>query len=71
MTNDDEAATVPIRCPECDTTTRVEMSTAADAIERHNEQLHDGDDVAGIDPDVADEFANLIAEDLGLLDEGA
>jgi hypothetical protein len=60
---------VPIVCAECETTSRVPLDTVADAIERHNEQLHDGDDIAMVDPDIADQIADLVATDLGLLED--
>ncbi|MFB6166140.1 MAG: hypothetical protein ABEJ31_13345 [Haloarculaceae archaeon] len=59
---------VPIVCAECDTTTRIALTDVADALERHNEQLHDGADVARVDPDVAERVADLVAADLGLLE---
>jgi hypothetical protein len=58
---------VPIICEECDTTTRIPISEVADSVERHNEQMHDGEDIAQIDPDIAEELQDLVAEDLGLL----
>jgi hypothetical protein len=58
---------VPIICPECDTTTRIPISKVADSVERHNEQMHDGEDIAQVDPDIAEELQDLVAEDLGLL----
>lgn len=71
MTNTSESDTprVPIVCPDCETTSRVPLSDVADAIERHNDQLHDGDDVAEVDPDVADRIADLVATELGLLED--
>ena len=66
--SDSDEPKVPIVCPECETTSRVALTDVADAIERHNDQLHDGDDVATVDPDVADRIADLVAEELGLLD---
>lgn len=59
--------TVPIRCPECDTTTRMPISEVADSVERHNEQMHDGEDIAQVDPEVAEELQDIVAEDLGLV----
>jgi hypothetical protein len=59
--------TVPIRCPECDTTTRTPISEVADSVERHNEQMHDGEDIARVDPEIAEELQDIVAEDLGLL----
>ncbi|MFC6767146.1 hypothetical protein [Natrinema soli] len=73
MTNtsesDEDDPRVPVVCPDCETTSRVPLSTLADAIDRHNEQLHDGDDVAEVDPDIADQIADLAATDLGLLED--
>jgi hypothetical protein len=68
-TDDDEDPRVPILCPECDTTSRIPLADVGEAVERHNEQQHDGRDVAHVDPDVADHLADLIATELGLLDE--
>lgn len=66
---DDEPPRVPIHCPACETTTDVPLPDVADAVERHNDQLHDGEAVAEVDPDLADRVADLVAEDLGLLEE--
>lgn len=68
-TDSDDEPRVPVVCPECETTSRVPLSELADAIERHNEQLHDGEEVADVDPDVADSLADLVADDLGLLED--
>ncbi|AZH24558.1 hypothetical protein [Haloplanus aerogenes] len=67
MTSDDDP-TVPIVCPACDTTTRVRLADVADAVDRHNESVHDGEEVAAVDPAIADRLADLVAEDMGLLD---
>ena len=68
MTDDDDGdPDVPVHCPECGTTTRVPLSDVAGMIERHNEGLHDGEDVARVDPDLADRLADIVAEELGLL----
>ncbi|WP_248897827.1 hypothetical protein [Haloplanus halobius] len=64
----DDGPTVPITCTECATTTRVPLPDVADAVERHNEQFHDGEPIAEVDPAVADRLADLVADDLGLLD---
>lgn len=56
-------------CPECDTETSVALSDLEAAIDRHNDQLHDGDEVAQIDPAVADHVLDLAAEDMGLYDD--
>lgn len=62
----DEDPHVPVVCEDCETTSRVPLSDAADAIATHNDQLHDGEDVAQIDPDVVRHVTDLAAEDLGL-----
>lgn len=66
MSNEEEP-TVPIVCPDCETTTRIPLSEVAESIDRHNDQLHDGEDVAQVDPDLAEQLQDLVAEDLGLL----
>ena len=68
MSTSEDTPTVPIICPECETTTRIAVDDVADSLQRHNEQLHDGEEVAHIDPDIADQIQNIVAEDLGLLD---
>jgi hypothetical protein len=68
MSTSEDTPTVPIICPKCETTTRIPVDDVADSLERHNEQLHDGEEVAHIDPDIADQIQNMVAEDLGLLD---
>lgn len=69
VTNESDDPQVPIVCTECETTSRVPLADVADAVDRHNEQLHDGDEVAAVDPDVADQIADLVATELGLLKE--
>lgn len=65
MTEDEPA--VPIVCPECDTETRIALSDVAESLERHNDRLHDGEEVAVVDPDIAEQIANIVAEDLDLV----
>jgi hypothetical protein len=60
---------IPIRCDECETTTRVPLSDVAEMVERHNDQLHGGDDVAEVDPELKDQLADIVAEDLRLLED--
>ena len=67
MTADDDPPGVPVVCPECETRTQVPLSEVADRLEGHNDRLHDGEVAARVDPDVADELADLVAEELGLL----
>lgn len=66
--SDSDEPRVPIVCPDCGTTSRVPLTDLADTIERHNDQRHDGEEVATVDPDVADRIADLVAEELGLLE---
>lgn len=61
--------TVPIVCDACDTTSRVPLSGLRDAIDRHNEVRHDGEELAQVDPLIADALADAVADDLGLFDE--
>lgn len=68
MTSDDDP-TVPIVCPACDTTTRVPLPEVPNAVDRHNDSVHDGEEVAAIDPAIKDRLADLVAEDMGLLDD--
>ena len=67
--SDDELPEIPIVCPECGTGSRIPFSDVEDAIESHNERLHDGEAVASVDPDVFDHLADRVAADLGLLEE--
>ncbi len=67
MADSNSEPTVPIVCEDCETETRIPLSDLATALDRHNENRHDGDEVAQVDPTVADELANLVAEDLDLL----
>lgn len=69
-TNDDDGtADVPIVCSECGTTSRIPLEDVGEALERHNDRFHDGDDVAQVDPDVRERLADLVAEELGLFEE--
>jgi hypothetical protein len=68
MASDEESLSVPVVCPTCETTTRVDLSAVAETVERHNERLHDGEDVAGVDPELRERIADLAAEDLQHLD---
>jgi len=67
MAESDSEPTVPILCEECGTETRLPLSEVGETLDRHNEQRHDGEEVAQVDPAIADELANLVAEDLDLL----
>lgn len=64
----DDGPSVPIVCEQCETTAHVPLSELAEKLERHNQRLHDGEQQAVVDPDVADSVADLVADDMGLLD---
>jgi len=64
----DDDPTVPVVCSDCGTDTEVPLADVADAVERHNDQLHDGERVAQIDPDISDAITDMVAEDLGIYD---
>jgi hypothetical protein len=68
MTADDDEPEIPIVCSDCGTRTKIPFSEVEDAVARHNEQLHGGDAVAEVDPDVFDQLADYVADDLGLLE---
>jgi hypothetical protein len=64
-----EEPTVPIVCTACETETRVPLDELEDALSRHNENAHDGEPIAEVDPGVKDQLADLVARDLGLVEE--
>jgi hypothetical protein len=64
-----EEPLVPIVCTECDTETEIPLDEVADTVENHNERLHDGEDVATVDPELKDQLADVVAQDMGLLDD--
>lgn len=68
MSNRGESPDVPIVCPECQTTTRIPVDQLPESLDRHNAQLHDGEEVAQVDPDIADQLQTIVAEELGLLE---
>ena len=68
MTAEEELPEIPVVCTACDTRTRVQFESVADAVERHNEQIHDGDPVAEVDPDVLEALTDQLGKDMGLLD---
>jgi hypothetical protein len=67
MAESDSEPTVPIRCEDCGTETRLPLSEVGETLERHNDQRHDGEEIARVDPAIADQLADLVAEDLDLL----
>lgn len=69
MTDGSEQPTIPIICPDCETRTQIPFPDVEDTVSRHNEQLHDGESIASVDPDVFDHLADRVAADLGLLEK--
>ena len=67
MPGGEKVPDIPVVCPDCDSRTKVPFPDVEDAVARHNEQLHDGEAVAAVAPDVLEELADFVAEDLGLL----
>jgi len=65
--SDEELPDIPVICEDCETRTKVAFDEVEAAVQRHNEQLHDGESVATVDPDVMDALADRVAADLGLL----
>jgi len=64
MADSEESVDVPVVCPECETETRVGLDDLAATVERHNDRLHDGEEIASVDPDLADQLLDLVADDL-------
>lgn len=65
---DDEETMVPIECRACETETEVPLRDLPEVLVEHNDRQHDGDSIAQVDPELADGIADLVAEDLGLVD---
>lgn len=68
MSDESEPPEIPVVCPACETRTYVPFPDVEETIERHNGTQHDGETIAAVDPDVFDQLADYVAEDLGLLD---
>lgn len=68
MTADDEMPEIPVVCPACETRTQVPFEEVEAAVERHNEQLHDSESVAEVDPEVLEALTTRLGEDMGLFD---
>jgi hypothetical protein len=69
MSEEPDPPEIPIVCPACDTRTRVPFPDVEETVERHNAGVHDGEEIAAVDPDVFDQLADYVAADLGLLEE--
>lgn len=70
MSDGSDDVEVPIRCEACGTSGTVPLDLVAERVEAHNERLHDGEEVAEVDPAIAEQVADLVAADLGLLEDG-
>jgi len=68
MTADTDEPEVPIVCEDCGTETSIPLSEVGEMLETHNENQHDGDERARVDPELADRIQDLVAEDMGLLE---
>ena len=68
MTDDADDPVVPIVCEACGTETTVPLSDVADQLETHNENRHDGEECAEVDPALKSQIQDLVAKDIGLLE---
>lgn len=67
--SDEQEPTVPVVCDACGTETAVPLSELEATVTRHNERRHDGEAGARVDPELADRLADVVAEDMGLLED--
>jgi len=68
MTDETDDPEIPIVCEACGTETTVALSAVADQLERHNENRHDGEECAEVDPALKSQIQDLVAKDIGLLE---
>ncbi len=68
MTDDTDDPLVPIVCEPCGTETRVPLSELATTLESHNENRHDGEPHAQVEPALKSQLQDLVAKDIGLLE---
>jgi len=68
MTEESEP-TVPVVCEACATTSEVPLSEVRETITRHNDRLHDGEEIAEVDPAIKEHLVDLVAEDIGIFDD--
>jgi hypothetical protein len=68
MTADTDEPEVPIVCEACGTETTIPLSDVGEMLETHNENQHDGEEHAQVDPALAEQVQDLVAEDMGLLE---
>jgi len=64
---DEELPDIPIVCETCGTRSKIPFDDVEATVERHNEQRHDGEEMAQVDPAVMELLADRVAEDIGLL----
>lgn len=67
--SDEDLPEIPIVCSVCETRSYVSFPEVEETVARHNENLHDGEAIAKVDPDVMDELADRLARDIGLLED--
>jgi len=70
MSDDDHDPAVPVVRPDCDTETHIPLDDLPGKLDRHNEQRHDGEEVAQMDPDLADRLLDLAADDVLSSEQG-
>jgi hypothetical protein len=58
MTTEDDLPEIPV----------IAFEEVEESVRSHNEQFHDGESVAQVDPEVLDHLVDRLADDLGLLD---
>jgi len=68
MTAKEELPEIPVVCTACSTRSHVPFEDVSAAVERHNQQLHGGDSIAEVDPDVLDALTDRLGKDMGLFD---
>lgn len=68
MTDNTDDPEIPIVCEACETETTVPLSAVANQLSTHNENRHDGEECAEVDPTLKSHIQDLAAKDIGLLE---
>ncbi|MCL9817836.1 hypothetical protein [Natronocalculus amylovorans] len=68
-TESDDEPSVPIVCEECGTNARIPLSELADKLASHNDRVHDGEQIAVVEPAIVEHIADMAADDLGIFEE--
>jgi len=68
MTDETDDPRIPIVCEKCETETTVPLSDVADQLSTHNDNRHDGEECAEVDPSLKAQIQDLVAKDIGLLE---